>query len=289
MNLGRKAKPGERRNKLFSYRHGMTNRSIFALSALSLVAVWLFGAEKASPGFFPGGGSNIPSNAANRAKLAVQKWRDPSIWKEADPLEAPYFWNFDVVGRPVFLRVFKNANREGELEVWLEDPKTKKYEKFKTYRVAYFSGDLGPKTKQGDMQAPEGFYFISRGRMNPTSSYHLSMDMGYPNSYDRFHERTGSLLMIHGKAVSLGCFAMTDASIEQIYTLVDGAMKKGQSVVRVHSFPFRLTDKAMKDAKGSEHLEFWENLKEGYDWFEERRVPPDVTVKDGRYIFSPLL
>jgi len=264
----------------------MRTRSLCLLSVVSMTAAWLLGSEKATPQYFPGGYSDIPSNAANRAKLAIQKWSDPAQWEDADPAEAPYFWDFDVVGRPVFLRVFKNDNHSGELEVWLEDPETEKYEHFKTYRVAYFSGSPGPKTKQGDLQAPEGFYFVSQGRMNPASSYHLSMDMGYPNAYDRFHGRTGSLLMIHGKAVSLGCFAMTDASIEQIYTLVDAAMKNGQKVVRVHSFPFRLTEKALEEVEESEHHDFWTNLKEGFDWFEKRRVPPDVTVEGGRYVFS---
>lgn len=278
----------ERTRLGFAYRRSMRTSSLCILSLLSMTAAWLFGGEEASPRFFPGGGSDISSNAANRAELSTRKWSDPMAWEETDPTEAPYFWDFDVVGRPVYLRVFKNGNRSGELEVWLEDPQTKKYAKFKTYRIAYFSGQLGPKTKQGDMQAPEGFYFINRGRMNPASSYHLSMDMGYPNTYDRFHERTGSLLMIHGKAVSLGCFAMSDASIEQIYTLVDAAMKNGQSVIRVHSFPFPMTEKVLARKSESDHHEFWTNLKEGYDWFEKHRVPPDVTVKDGRYVFSSL-
>lgn len=252
------------------------------------VACFAFALSVPPPGprYFPGGNSKISSSDGNRAALAVQKWTDPSSWKEEDPLESPYFWDFEKVGRPVFLQVKKNGNRGGELEVWLESPDTSEFEHFKTYAIAYFSGELGPKTKQGDYQAPEGFYYISRGRMNPNSSYHLSMDMGYPNAYDRHHGRTGSLLMIHGKTVSIGCFAMTDASIEQIYTLVDAALKKGQPFVRVHSFPFAMTDEAMEKHKESEYFEFWQNLREGWDWFERTKRPPNVEVEEGRYVFS---
>lgn len=258
-------------------------RSLF-LSLLLLPA--FLSSEDARPAFFPGGDSEIDSDAADRAVQAVRKWTDPEAWGGEDPTEAPWFWDFSVVGRPVFLRVLKNGNRDGRVEVWLEDPESKRFELFKTYAVAYFSGELGPKTKQGDRQAPEGFYWISSGRMNSTSSYHLSMDMGYPNAYDQHHGRTGSLLMIHGKAVSLGCFAMTDASIEQIWTLVEGALKNGQPFVRIHSFPFAMTEENLKSRSESEWIDFWTNLKEGWDWFEKTRRPPNVTVEDGRYAFS---
>lgn len=260
------------------------------LSGVILTAVACFSLALSvpppGPRYFPGGDSEISSTDENRATLAIRKWTDPSSWEDRNPLESPYFWDFEKVGRPVFLRVVKNGNRSGLLEVWLENPETAKYEIFKTYRIAYFSGSPGPKTKQGDGQAPEGFYFISRGRMNPMSTYHLSMDMGYPNAYDRYHGRTGSLLMIHGKAVSIGCFAMTDASIEQIYTLVDAALKNGQPFVRVHSFPFAMTEEAMEKHRESEHFEFWQNLREGWDWFERTKRPPNVEVEQGRYVFS---
>ena len=218
-----------------------------------------------------------------------QKWSEPSEWNEKDdPEDTPYFWDFDAVGRQVFIRIIKNDNREGELEVWLKGRESQVFELFKTYRIAFFSGEVGPKTAEGDWQAPEGFYYIKRSRMNPASNYHLSMDIGYPNAYDRHHERTGDYLMIHGKSVSIGCFAMTDASIEQIYTLVDAALKNGQAVIRVHCFPFRMSATTLEKKTDSRHFEFWENLSEGWDWFEAHLVPPDVGVIDGRYVFSHL-
>ncbi|MCG8600450.1 MAG: murein L,D-transpeptidase [Verrucomicrobiales bacterium] len=254
--------------------------------ALILFPRLLLSEEEATPLYFPGGSSDIPGSANDRAAQAVRKWTDPAVWKETDPTKAPFYWDFSRVGRPVFLRVLKRSNRDGTLEVWLENPESGKFELFKVYRVAYFSGKLGPKIKQGDGQAPEGFYYVSRGRMNPNSRYHLSMDMGYPNAFDEFHGRTGDYLMIHGNSVSIGCFAMTDASIEQIYTLVDAALKKGQKFIRVHSFPFEMTEENLSRHADSEHIEFWENLKQGWDWFEREKRPPDVTVERGRYVFS---
>ena len=148
------------------------------------------------------------------------------------------------------------------------------------------SGHLGPKLAEGDRQAPEGFYYVSRGNMNPRSLYHLSFNIGFPNRYDLSHDRTGSLIMVHGDRQSIGCFAMTDEKVEEIYTLCDAALKKGQPFFRVHCFPFRMTTERMNEAKGNRWEGFWKNLEEGYDWFEEKKVPPDVEVAEKRYVFK---
>jgi murein L,D-transpeptidase YafK len=208
--------------------------------------------------------------------------------KQGDTLlsEAPFFWDRTRLGRPVFIRIIKNDKRTGLLEAWTENPTTKKYELFKTYRINNYSGTPGPKTKEGDLQAPEGFYYVPRSALNPLSNYHLSMDMGYPNAYDRSKGYTGSYLMIHGSTVSIGCFAMTNCSIEQIYTLVDRALAGGQKFVRVHSFPFAMTEENLGKEKNNKHYEFWRNLKGGWDWFEKNKRPPNVSVVNGKYIFS---
>jgi len=265
-----------------------TGRWLFLIGVVGgLSAVLLLDAEDPAPGFFPGGPSEIGSEDPDRAVKAIRKWSEPNAWEGTeDAGSSPYFWDFEKVGRPVFLRIIKNDNRTGLLEVWLENEESREFEFFKAYRIAYFSGEPGPKTKEGDGQAPEGFYTISRARLNPESGYHLAMDVGYPNDYDRQLGRTGGLIMIHGKSVSIGCFAMTDAAIEQLYTLVDAALKDGQNFVRVHSFPFPKTGEMMSRHRGSVHEPFWENLKEGWDWFQENRCPPEVTVKDGRYVFG---
>ena len=139
-------------------------------------------------------------------------------------------------GAPVFVRIFKE---EKELELWVDDGKVFKH--FKTWPICKYSGTLGPKLKEGDGQAPEGFYFVPRSRMNPRSRFHLSFNLGYPNAYDRARQRTGSALMVHGNCVSIGCYAMTDARIEEIYSLCDAALQNGQKFFRVHVFPFRMT------------------------------------------------
>lgn len=188
------------------------------------------------------------------------------------------------LGLPLFLRVFKE---ESELEVWMEPAPGQDFVLFKTYPICAWSGDLGPKLKEGDRQSPEGFYFVPPARMNPDSRFHLSFDLGFPNEYDQHHDRTGTYLMIHGDCVSIGCYAMTDEAIEEIYTLAVAALQNGQSFFRVHSFPFRMSDERMDslDEEG-EWFAFWSNLKEGYDYFEFLHRPPNVTVIDGKYHFQ---
>jgi murein L,D-transpeptidase YafK len=184
-------------------------------------------------------------------------------------------------GDPIFIRIFK---QEHELEVWLQHDE--RFALLRTYPICSYSGTLGPKLAEGDRQAPEGFYFVTRGRMNPQSNYHLAFDVGYPNAYDRAHGRTGSAIMVHGICASLGCYAMTNPLIEEIYSLADTALKRGQDFFRVHIFPFRMTDESMERHQNSRWIEFWRNLKTGYDHFERNRTPPDVTVENNRYVFS---
>lgn len=185
-------------------------------------------------------------------------------------------------GAPIFIRIFKV---ERELELWVKGESG--FELFRTYPIVAMSGGPGPKQRRGDNQAPEGFYHVTPGRMNPASNYHLSFDVGYPNAYDRALGRTGSLIMVHGDRVSIGCFAMTDEKIEEIFALADAAFRGGQPFFRVHAFPFRMTESAMAEVRHSEHFDFWTNLKEGYDFFERDRLPPDVTVREKRYVFGP--
>ena len=144
----------------------------------------------------------------------------------------------------------------------------------------------GPKLRQGDGQSPEGFYFVTPARLNSYSKFHLSFNLGYPNAYDRAHGRTGDFLMVHGDCVSIGCYAMTDVGIEEIYTLVQSALGGGQHFIRVHSFPFPMTDENMQAYKSHKDAAFWQNIKQGWDWFETHRRPPNVKVEDRRYLFN---
>lgn len=189
------------------------------------------------------------------------------------------------LGSPVYLRVFKEPMT---MELWMEKQKGERWQLFKTYPIANCSGQLGPKLKEGDRQAPEGFYEVTLDRLNPQSSFHLSFNIGYPNAYDRHHGRTGSLIMVHGSNVSIGCFAMTDPLIEEIYLLVEAALRAGQKSVPVHAFPFLPTSERLAEAGDSEWLPFWsEDLRPAYEAFESNGQPPRVEIREGRYGLVP--
>ncbi len=182
---------------------------------------------------------------------------------------------------PIFIRAFKE---EKELEVWVG--KGGKFVLFRTYDIAGASGKPGPKEREGDDQVPEGFYYVKPDQMNPQSDFHLSFNIGYPNKFDAAHNRTGSFIMIHGSDVSSGCLAMTDSGIEEIYTLAAAAFEGGQRYFRVHIFPFRMSDEKIAAHADHQWHSFWKNLWDGYKRFEEKKVPPNVTVKDSRYHFE---
>lgn len=183
------------------------------------------------------------------------------------------------LGDAVMLRIFK---KEALLEVWMRSDEG--YKHVKDYAICAYSGGLGPKLAEGDGQSPEGFYTIRKKQLNPNSKFHLAFNLGYPNKYDREQGRTGSFLMVHGNCVSIGCYAMTDEKIEEIYALVESALERGQAQVWVHIFPFRMTEQNMAHYANNPWYGFWENLKEGYDYFEVESLPPSVHVENKKYI-----
>ncbi len=215
----------------------------------------------------------VPSS--ERSRKAIQKVA-PRLKKELAEAGLQY-------GAAIYIRVFKE---EKELELWVR--KKDHFVLFKTYPICtYGFGSLGPKLRQGDGQAPEGFYFVKPNQLNPLSKFYLAFNIGYPNRYDRLHKRTGSAIMVHGNCVSIGCFAMTDKKIEKIYAMADAALRNGQSFFQIHIFPFRMTKANMEKHKSSEWYSFWQNLKEGYQLFEiYGNLPAKVGVKNGRYVFG---
>lgn len=182
-------------------------------------------------------------------------------------------------GAPAFVRIFKEENT---LEVWLQR-QDGTFALFQQYPICSFSGELGPKKREGDKQSPEGFYAFGLRHLNPNSRYHLSFNLNYPNAYDQAHGYTGSYLMVHGDCVSVGCYAMGNRQIEEIYTLVGAALQHGQPFVRVHAFPFRMSAANLARHSGSPHRDFWQMLKPGYDAFERTHTPPEIDVVDGVY------
>ncbi|MBQ9834788.1 MAG: murein L,D-transpeptidase [Akkermansia sp.] len=196
---------------------------------------------------------NLPESGTTRTLCARQN--------TIDSLGA-YF------GSPVFIRIIKE---DLQLELWVQQGG--KWRVLKSYPIAGMSGTLGPKVAEGDRQAPEGFYSVTPQALNPRSKYHLSFNIGYPNAYDRAQGRTGSYIMVHGGVTSSGCFAMTDAGIEEIYTLVHEAFLAGQESIPVQIYPFRMVPERMMAEQKSPHYAFWSMLQHGWLHTEQHREP----------------
>lgn len=184
------------------------------------------------------------------------------------------------VGNDVFIRTFK---KESRLELWMRPQQQKQFILFRTYPICYYSGGLGPKLAKGDKVTPEGFYGIRSKDLNPFSRFHLALDIGYPNAYDRQHSRTGSLIRIHGACDAVGCFAMSNLQIEEIYYLVEQALRNGQKTIPVHSFPFHLSEENLSAYQQHQWYDFWQQLQRGYALFNRDKIPPTVTAVKGRY------
>lgn len=219
--------------------------------------------------------ANVISAAptTQRSTLAADRVREP-LREQLQALGANW-------GAKLYLRIFKASD---ELEVWVDSGA--RYQLLRRWPICTWSGELGPKLRQGDGQAPEGFYQVSASQLNPASRFHLAFNLGYPNAFDRAHGRTGDYLMVHGNCVSIGCYAMGDAAIEEIYSLVAAALTNGQSQVPVHIFPFRMDEGWQASQQGSEWLPFWQQLEPAYLSFSESGKPPRIRVVDGRYVVT---
>jgi murein L,D-transpeptidase YafK len=185
------------------------------------------------------------------------------------------------IASPLIIRIFK---AESELEMWMKAGE--RFELLASYPICNWAGTLGPKLREGDGQSPEGLYAIGRRQLHRSARWRRSLDIGYPNAFDRGHARTGSSILVHGGCTSTGCFAMTDRVMEQIFRLSRAALWNGQKRIAVHIFPFRMTPENMAAHAGSRWQGFWANLKEAYDLFERTRLPPAVKVCAHRYVVS---
>ena len=183
---------------------------------------------------------------------------------------------------PILVRIFKE---ESEFEVWKQNTDGK-FALLKTYPICRWSGELGPKVKEGDRQAPEGFYTITPGQMNPTSNYYLAFNLGFPNAYDRANDHTGAFLMVHGDCSSAGCYAMTDEQIQEIYALGRDLFLGGQKSFQVQAYPFRMTALNLARHRTNPAMPFWRMIKEGNDHFEVTKKQPQVDVCEKRYVFD---
>ncbi|WP_036261494.1 L,D-transpeptidase family protein [Methylocapsa aurea] len=183
---------------------------------------------------------------------------------------------------PILIRSYK---KEAELEIW-KKAKNGRFVLLKAFPICRWSGQLGPKSKAGDRQTPEGFYSVGPKQMNPNSAYYLSFDTGYPNAYDRAHGGSGSYLMVHGTCSSAGCYAMTDKGVGEIYALARDALRGGQPAFQFQAYPFRMTAQNMAKYRSDPNIAFWRQLKEGSDRFEATGEELVVGVAAGRYVFA---
>jgi len=183
---------------------------------------------------------------------------------------------------PILVRLFK---QEAELEVW-KQTRSGRFALLKTYPICRWSGDLGPKVREGDRQAPEGFYSITPAQMNPQSAYYLSFNTGFPNAFDRALGRTGSELMVHGDCSSRGCYAMTDEQIAEIYSLGRESFFGGQRGFQFQAYPFHMNAVNMAKHRNNPNMPFWRMIKEGNDHFEVTKQEPKVDFCEKKYVFD---
>jgi murein L,D-transpeptidase YafK len=183
---------------------------------------------------------------------------------------------------PVMFRLFKD---EHVVEVWKQKTNGR-FDMIANYNICAWSGTLGPKRKEGDRQAPEGYYPIKPSLLNPASQYFLAINTGYPNAYDRAHGRTGSNLMIHGACSSSGCYSITDDNVQELFSFARDAFAGGQSEIMLEALPFRMTPEKMALYTKHKDFAFWQMLKEGYDYFELTKTPPKVGFCEKKYVFN---
>ncbi len=240
---------------------------VCALNLRALMASAVLAAMLALGGCYTQDGYNLPTQAS--------KELSPEMVADLERKNMPK-------DSPILVRIFKE---ESELEVWKQDT-SGRYALLKAYPICRWSGDLGPKVKDGDRQAPEGFYPITPGLMNPNSNYYLAINTGFPNAYDKANNRRGAYLMIHGDCSSRGCYAMTDEQIGEIYSLGREAFLGGQKEFQIQAYPFHMTPANMARHRNSPNFAFWKMIKEGYDHFEVSRQEPRIDVCDRHYVFD---
>ena len=214
----------------------------------------------------------LPRNSAERA---TQPLKDSLVHALAAIGSSP--------GAPMMIRIFKQSS---EFEVWKATTATGEFKLLRSYKICAWSGVLGPKITEGDMQAPEGFYMITPGLMNPNSHYYLAFNTGFPNKFDSAWGRTGANLMVHGDCSSAGCYSMTDESVNEIFELARETFAAGNPTIEMQIFPFRMTPHNLAQVHDNPNMPFWMQIKEGYDRFEISHTPPKVDVCDKKYVFD---
>jgi len=213
-----------------------------------------------------------------RVKTAYdQKWESLKKELSSAGFKAPF---------KLYIAAYKH---EGKLEIWLQSTDQKKYKLYKRYDFCAHSGVLGPKIKEGDLQTPEGFYYINA--FNPKSNFYLSLGINYPNSIDlkrSNQEKPGGDIYIHGNCVTVGCIPLTDEKIKEVYVLAVEARNSGQLQIPVNIFPFNMSDANLNKytIQYPQQKIFWQNLQRGYAYFEKHQILPIIRQVNGNYIIN---
>jgi murein L,D-transpeptidase YafK len=202
----------------------------------------------------------------------------PGADPTAETLEARLARTGFKLGQPIFMRIYK---LEFEAEVWMQ--RDGRYTLFAKYPICTFSGQLGPKMRSLDRQSPEGIYEVTAGQLNPHSRWHKAFNLGFPNAFDKANGRTGSYLMVHGGCSSIGCYAMTNPAVDDLFILAKAALTAGQTSFQVQALPFRMTAEALAARSAHASAAFWSELKPIVDVFDQTLAKPDVVVCDGHY------
>ncbi len=259
----------QRKILAFGARIGALAGKVVGLAlALGLIATL----SSCTQGLDSGAIRTTDNNGPDRAQVAVARHRQA--------VERMFARKGVDFSQPVMMRAIKDEN---VIELWAKDKRRSTYKLVKKYDVCTYSGALGPKTRSGDLQTPEGFYEVRAHNMKPQSQFHMSFNLGFPNAHDRARGWSGSNLMVHGDCTSEGCFAMRDDPMEEIYTVATLNFEAGNGLFYFHSFPFRMSDTALAAHEGHQWYDFWASLQPGYEIFDRKRLVPLITAQAGRY------
>ncbi len=215
------------------------------------------------------------------AARRIERSQAPVVAARESLLAAEFAAKDLKLGSPVFIRIYKNTSR---MELWVQQGA--RYALFKTYGICRWAGGLGPKMHEGDNQSPEGLYHISSEDLIVNPRWHRAMNINYPNRFDVMNGRGGSGILIHGKCASVGCFAIQDANVEEVYDAVRAALHNGQARIPVLALPFSFAKYAPAVEDTAKMNDFWSDLRRADILFDRDRLPPTAYVCDGRYYFA---
>jgi len=187
------------------------------------------------------------------------------------------------IGNKILIIIFKTEKR---LELWMDI--AGEYKFLKSYPIISYSGKLGAKVSIKDKQAPEGYYSINIHRIIRKDELFTKLDLGFPNRYDKEHNVSSGYASIHNPSIQEDGFVIDNNNISEIYNIVQEALLNGYKTIPVYIYPFVMTQYNLERYYNSRWIDFWRNIKEGYDYFNRYHRTPKIEIRNGRYIFHIL-